>query len=143
MRVHLLFASATLVAILAAPRAAIADDAPSGGMHSPAAFGIGLFLSTVGAAGLATGGYFFASAGDPCSDISTARIPTPNEIDACQTSVIKKAGGVVGMVTGGAFVVAGIPLIAVGATPEDEKPSSQARLRFDVAPTGGSMRLDF
>jgi hypothetical protein len=139
MRVRLVAACSALVGLLAASPARADDD--GGGMQSPAAFGIGLFLSGVGAAGLATGGYLFASAGDPCGEISRERVPTSGEIADCQTGVNKKVGGVIAMVTGGAFFLGGIPLIAVGATPEDEQPKTRATL--DIGPTSGRFRLEF
>lgn len=144
MRLHSILAAVALVSSLFVSRGARADES-SGGMQSPAAFGIGLVLSGIGAAGIATGGYLFASAGDPCGDIPRDEVPTDREIGACQTGMNQKVGGVIGMVTGGAFLLGGIPLIAVGATPEDEKPSkrARARLRLDLAPTSGSLRLDF
>lgn len=111
-------------------------------MRSPAALGIGIFLSGVGTAGLITGGYFFADAGDPCGGLSREREPTSAEVSACQTSVNAKMGGVIGMVAGGAFFVGGIPLIAVGATPKDDEPA-HASVRFDVAPAGGTLTVDF
>ncbi|NUO50096.1 MAG: hypothetical protein HOV80_14670 [Polyangiaceae bacterium] len=142
MRVPSVIAGVALLGSLLMSREARADET-SPGMQSPAAFGIGIFLSGVGAAGVATGGWLFASAGDPCGEIDRDSVPSDREISACQTGVNQKVGGVIAMVTGGAFLLGGIPLIAVGATPEDEKSSNTARVRLELAPTSGSLRVDF
>ncbi len=134
------FLGCTVAATFAlAPVPAHADE--GGGMQSPAAFGIGIFLSGVGAAGLATGGYLFASSGEGCSNISRDRVPSENEIAGCQSDVNQQVGGVIGLVAGGAFLLGGIPLIVVGATPEDERPAPKVSL--DLGPTSGALRVTF
>src|SRR5690348_16694443 len=101
MRVPSVVAGVALLGSLLVCGDARADET-SPGMQSPAAFGIGIFLSGVGAAGVATGGWLFASAGDPCGEIDRDSVPSDREISACQTGVNQKVGGVIAMVTGGA-----------------------------------------
>jgi len=132
------FVAGCLTIVSAEP--AQAEEPPE--MQSPAALGIGVFLSSVGTAGLITGGYFFANAGNPCGGLSREREPTNAEVSACQTSVNAKMGGVIGMIAGGAFFVGGIPLIAVGATPHDDEPV-HADVRLNVAPNGNTLTIDF
>ncbi len=133
------FVAGCLAFVAAKPAQA---EEPATELQSPAALGIGIFLSSVGTAGLITGGYFFANAGNPCGGLSREREPTNAEVSACQTSVNAKMGGVIGMVAGSAFFVGGIPLIAVGAAPDDDEPA-RARLRLDVAPGGGTLTVAF
>lgn len=142
MRAPSVLAVVALLGSLLVSRDARADET-SPGMQSPAAFGIGLVFSGIGAAGIATGGWLFASAGDPCGEIDRDSVPSDQAIGACQTGVNQKVGGVIAMVTGGAFLLGGIPLIAVGATPEDEKGAKTARVRLELAPTSGSLHVDF
>ena len=139
MHLRALVAASVGALTLVASSPSRADE--GGGMQSPAAFGIGLFLSGLGAAGLATGGYFFASSGEGCANLDRDRVPTEGEIAGCRSDVNQRVGGVIGLVAGGAFLLGGVPLIVVGATPEDERPSP--RVTFDVGPTSGRLRVEF
>ena len=113
--------------------APLASAAPTGaGMQSPAAFGVGVFLSSVGAAGIATGAYLFSGGHAACDALDSSSIPSDAQVDACTGQVIRQVGGVVGLVTGGAFFIAGIPVMAVGAS--SARPNDQARDEPNVAP---------
>ncbi|MFO0549953.1 MAG: hypothetical protein U0271_16280 [Polyangiaceae bacterium] len=109
----------------------------SGGMSSPGMFGTGLLFTLLGIAGLGAGGYYYGQGAGACDGISMTAIPTPEEIAACQAGVIQQAGGVVGLVIGGAFVVSGIPLMIAGGIPESAP--AQPQVALDVG--AGSARL--
>ena len=125
--------------ILAAPRAAQAQE-QGGGMKLPGLFAAGLLFSGIGVGGVATGGYFFSEGAGACDGISRDQAPTPAQAEACQKGVIQQLGGVTGLVTGGIFVVAGIPMMAVGASPEDEPPPS---VSVRLGPKGGTFTYTF
>jgi len=118
------------------------------GMRSPAALGLGIALSSVGSAGLALGGYLFSSGSGSCDGISRSQIPTEAQIDGCRSGVNQQVGGVVSMVSGGAFLLAGIPLMIVGGTSSSDD-SSAAKANdvpsviFNVQPTGGQLTVSF
>ena len=101
-------------------------------MQSPAAFGTGIVLSSVGAAGLATGAYLFSGGHAACDALSPSAIASDAEVGACTSAVIRQVGGVVALVSGGAFFIAGIPAIAVGAS--SAGPSVRAKDEPDDAP---------
>jgi hypothetical protein len=113
-----------------APRANAAP--PPSGMQSPAAFGIGVFLSSVGAAGVATGAYLFSGGHAECDGLDASSTPSEARVDACTGQVIRQVGGVVALVTGGALFIAGIPMMAVGAS--SAGPGSQAQNEPELAP---------
>ena len=94
----------------------------SSGMQSPAVFGTGLFLSSVGVAGIATGAYFFNGGHAACDAIDRSAMPSDAQIAACTTAVNKQVGGIIGLATGGAFFLAGIPAIVVGASSSSAAP---------------------
>ncbi len=135
-------AVATVAASVALPvREAQAQTAPAPqrGMRSPFALGMGIFLSGAGTAGLAVGGYFFNAGSGSCEGISRDSVPSESQVDACVGGVNSQAAGIIGLVTGGAFLAAGIPLIIAGALPEDEAP----RVSLKVGPTNGSLVVSF
>jgi len=113
---------------------------PSAGMSSPGAFGFGIVLSLFGAGGLGAGGYFFNAGGGACDGIDGSSVPTQSQIDACTTGTIEQVGGVVGLVAGGAFSIAGISLVIAGAIPGDPV---RSRLSFDVGPDRAGVRISF
>ena len=110
-------------------------------MRSPATFALGIVFTAFGAVGLGVGYHFFNQGSGTCDGISTTAIPTPAQLETCQTGVIQQAGGVVGMVMGGAFLLAGIPMTIAGALPEDEP--EKARYSVQVGPTGGALKVEF
>lgn len=129
---------------LAQPREALAQEDSGGGMQSPGLFAAGLLFSGIGISGLAAGGYFFGQGQGACDNISMSRIPTAAEIDTCKTGFIQQVGGGAAMVSGAVFLIAGIPMIAVGATPEDRpEPLPPPRFSVQAGPTGGSVRMSF
>lgn len=146
-RSFLVLATAVVVASFALPeREAQAQTAPAPtvapphrGMRSPFALGMGIFLSGAGTAGLAVGGYFFNAGSGSCDGISRDALPSESQVDACVGGVNSQAAGIIGLVTGGAFLAAGIPLIIAGALPEDEAP----HVSLSVGPMNGSLRVSF
>lgn len=115
-----------------------ADD---GGMRSPFAFGLGLFLAGVGGAGLGVGAHFYMDGKEPCDALPREGFPSMQQIDDCISGANRQVAGVVSMVAGGAFVLAGIPLIIVGAVPAGD--SDRPRLVVQAEPGGGRLRVDF
>ncbi len=113
-------------------------------MESPGVFAAGLLFSGIGIGGLAAGGYFFSQGEGACDNISLSQIPTMAQIESCKTGFIQQVGGGAAMVSGAVFLVAGIPMIVVGATPED-RPEAPPPQRFSVqaGPTGGSVHMSF
>ncbi len=109
-------------------------------MQSPGLFGAGLFFGALGIGGLAAGGYFYSAGSGACDGISMSSIPSAAQVDTCKTGIVQQVGGIAGMVTGGVFLIAGIPMIAVGATPEDPPP---ARVGVHIGPTGGTFDVTF
>ncbi|NUP11983.1 MAG: hypothetical protein HOW73_38545 [Polyangiaceae bacterium] len=132
-------AGAALIALVGFTREAHAED--GGGMQSPFAFGLGLFLTGVGTAGLAVGGHLFTAGDDACEGLSPNAIPTLAQIDTCIEGTNQQVGGIVAMVTGGAFVIAGLPVMILGALPAD-RPES-AKVIVHLQPTGGAFELKF
>ncbi len=114
---------------------------PSAGMSSPGAFGFGIVLSLFGVGGLGAGGYFFHAGGGACDGIDGSSVPSQAQIDACTTGTIEQVGGVVGLVAGGAFSIAGISLVIAGAIPGD--PPTRPRMSFDVGPDRAGVRISF
>ena len=111
------------------------------GMQSPAAFGVGLVLSSIGVAGVSAGGYLFASGSGACDGISRDRLPSDAEIAGCTAGVNQQLGGIVALVSGGGFFLGGIPVMAVGATPADDV--APVAVSLDVAPSGASLTFSF
>ncbi len=120
---------------------ATAPTAPTtgGGMQSPAAFAAGVFLSSAGTAGLIAGAYLFTSVDDACAGLDRGSIPSQSQVDACRGEVNSQIGGVVSMVTGGAFLLAGIPVLALGASPSDDAPTATVAL----GPTRATLVVSF
>lgn len=117
-----------------------------GGISSPAMLGTGLVMSSAGIAGVATGAWLFTQGGDSCQGISrqaisSGDIPTEAEIDSCIAGVNQQVGGVIAMVTGGALLLGGVPVLAVGASPSDEPGAAHAVL--SVSPTGAALKVTF
>jgi hypothetical protein len=126
----------------------------SGGPQSPGLIVLGSFMSLAGAGGLIAGGYLFgqdtaacdallaaaeaASAADSAAD-SASSIPSDADIAACQGEVNQKVGGTIAMISGGAFLLAGLPLLIVGATPEDPSPA----VSFTVTTTSAALEVKF
>jgi hypothetical protein len=139
-------AAASLSIILASSASARADEASAQEttMRSPPALGVGIFLSSVGSAGLAAGGYLFATGAGACDQLPTDQVPTERQVDACTAGVNRQVGGVVGLVTGGAFLLGGIPLLAVGASPVTREASTKKpRVALDVGPLSLGVRGEF
>lgn len=139
-RSRLVLASVLSIFALSLPTLAHADE--SGGMESPGLFGAGVFFTSAGIAGLATGGYFFSKGSGACDDISRSSIPSEDQVLGCRDGVIQQVGGVVGMVTGGAFVLAGLPMMIVGGTSADDEPAPR-RVTVSVGPTSGQLSISF
>ncbi|MBK6518112.1 MAG: hypothetical protein IPM79_30520 [Polyangiaceae bacterium] len=139
----MLAAAALALVVAAAPREALAQDsaASSGGMQSPFAFALGLILTGAGGAGLAVGGHLYSQGTDACDAIPRDRMPSEQQIDDCRSSANGQVAGIVSMVTGGAFVLGGIPLVIAGAIPESEAPNSSVVL--NVEPTGAQLTITF
>ena len=126
----------------------------SGGPQSPGLIVFGSFMSLVGVGGLAAGGYFFgqdtaacdallaaaeaASAAETAAD-SAASIPSDADIAACQGEVNQKVGGTIALISGGAFLLAGLPLLIVGATPDDPAPA----VSFSVTTSSAALQVKF
>lgn len=125
---------------LATPGTAHAEE--SGGMESPGLFALGFIFSGIGATGLGVGGYFFNEGSGACDGISRSSVPSTAQVEQCRTGVIQQVGGGVGMATGGIFLLAGIPLMIVGALPEDDAPPAP-RYGFRVEPTGAQFEMTF
>lgn len=137
-------AGSALLLSLVAPREALAQEDSGGGMQSPGIFATGLLFSGIGIAGLSAGGYFFSQGEGACDNISLSQIPTMAQIDTCKTGFIQQVGGGAAMVSGAVFLIAGIPMIIVGATPEDRPaPAPPPRFSVQAGPTGGSVRMSF
>lgn len=109
-------------------------------MQSPGLFGVGLVFTGIGVAGLGVGGYFFSQGSGACDGLSLDSLPSASAVDTCRTGITQQVGGVLGMVTGGVFVIAGIPMIAVGATPDDPP---APRIGFAIQPTGATFDMTF
>lgn len=120
-----------------------APEASAGGMNSPGAFGVGVVLTGVGAAGLGIGGWLFSKGSGACDSISRESIPSDAEIDACTSGVTNQVAGVLSMVAGGAFALAGIPLIITGAIPADSEEQPAPRIGLYVAPTSARLEVEF
>ncbi len=110
-------------------------------MESPGLFALGFIFTSIGGAGLGVGGYFFNEGSGACDGISRDSLPTTAQVDACRTGVIQQVGGGVGLATGGIFVLAGLPLLIVGAQPEDDHPAPQ--YGFRAQPNGASFEMTF
>ncbi len=130
---------ATVVQVTSLPEAHAEEE--GGGMQSPGLFGVGLLFSGIGVAGLGVGGYFFGQGSGACDGLSTSSLPTASAVETCRAGVIQQVGGVLGMVGGGIFVIAGVPMIAVGATPEDDPPAP--RIGLSIQPTGATFQMEF
>jgi hypothetical protein len=134
--------SATLFA-----NAAHADDVEepsSGGMQSPAMFGSGIVMSSAGAAGLITGAYLFTQGAGSCDGVSRDVLPSDAAVERCTAGVNQQIGGVFALATGGLLFLGSIPVIAVGASPSDDKQRSSAiRALIGVAPGGASLTVSF
>ena len=147
------------LALVMSPAIASADEAvenaePSsgGGPQSPALIVTGVFMSASGIGGLIAGGVLISGSDGACSDLQalaeaasnpnsdTADLlpPTEGEISACQAEVNRTVAGGIALVTGGAFVLAGLPLLIVGATPSDD-----VAVSFEVKPMGATFSLEF
>lgn len=123
-----------------------------GGPRSPALLVTGLIMTSGGIGGLIAGGVLIsgsdgacanlqemaAAASNPKSDAASADLPTDGEISACQAEVNRTVAGGIAIVTGGAFVLAGLPLLIVGATPSDD-----VEVSLQVRPTGATFTLEF
>jgi hypothetical protein len=133
------FATAFLLVSMLASSAR-ADDAATE-MRSPAVFGVGLSLTGLGIGGVIAGGALLSSGMDACDGISRDEVPKRSQIDACQSGVNEQLGGVVGLVTGGAFLLGGLPLIFVGASSTEVEP--QPVVDVSVGPLSGSLRVRF
>ena len=107
-------------------------------MQSPGLFGVGLLFSGIGVAGLGVGGYFFGQGSGACDGLSASSLPTASAVETCRTGVIQQVGGVLGMVGGGIFVIAGVPMIPVGATPDGGPPPP--RIGGSTQPTGAAFQ---
>jgi hypothetical protein len=137
-------AGGALLLSLIAPRPVLAQEDTGGGMRSPGIFATGLLFSGIGIAGLSAGGYFFSQGEGACDNISTTQIPTMAQIETCKTGFIQQVGGGAAMVSGAVFLIAGIPMIIVGATPEDRpEPAPPPRFSVQAGPTGGAMHMSF
>ncbi len=127
-------------------------ESSGGGPRSPALIVTGLFMSAGGIGGLIAGGVLIggsdgacsnlqdmaSAASNPKSDAAAAELPTDSEISACQAEVNRTVAGGIAIATGGAFVLAGLPLLIVGAMPSDD-----VEVSFQVKPTGASFTLEF
>jgi hypothetical protein len=122
----------------------------SGGPTSPGLIVAGVFMMLAGSGGLIAGGYLFGGGTDNCDALlsaaetasptaDTSSIPDDTTIAACQAEVTRKVAGTVSMISGGAFLLAGLPLLIVGATPED----APTQVSFKVGPTGGGLEVRF
>lgn len=114
-----------------------------GGMNSPGAFGVGIVLTSAGAVGLGVGGWLFSKGSGACDSITGESIPSDAEVDACRSGVTNQVAGVLSMVAGGAFALAGIPLIISGAIPADSDAEPAPRIAVRVAPTSASLEISF
>jgi hypothetical protein len=136
-RLPILTAFASILAVCV-PRIASADE--GGGMRSPGLFGAGLFMTGAGAVGLGVGAHFFSQGSGACDGISETTIPTVADLEGCKTGVIEQVGGAVGMITGGAFVLIGVPLMIVGGTSDDPEAPQVA---VSIGPSRASLSLSF
>jgi hypothetical protein len=132
---------------VAPPPAPVVESA---GPTSPGLIVTGVFMMLAGGGGLIAGGYLFGGGTDNCDALLRAAetasptadassLPDDNTIAACQAEVTRKVAGTVSMISGGAFLLAGLPLLIVGATPED----APTQVSFKVGPTGGGLEVRF
>lgn len=118
-------------------------NADAGGMSSPALFGTGIVMSGAGVAGLATGAYLFTQGAGSCDGISRASMPSDAQIEGCMGGVGQQIGGVIAMVTGGALLLGGIPVLAVGASPADDAAPASTQAVITVSPAGAALSVRF
>lgn len=119
------------------------DQDSGGGMNSPGAFGVGIVLTSAGAVGLGVGGWLFSKGAGACDSITGESIPSDAEIDACTSGVTNQVAGVLTMVAGGAFALAGIPLIITGAIPAEREDQPAPRIAVNVGPTNATLAIEF
>lgn len=137
MRPRSIVALASGLLLLASSGTARAD-----GMQSPGAFATGVGLSSLGVAGLAIGGTMFSSGAGACDALPRDAMPSDTQIDACRAGVNQQVGGVIGLVTGGAFLLGGLPLLVVGAVPAGDD-AGRAAVQVGVTPTSVELSLSF
>src|SRR5688572_3941243 len=111
MRKDLAVVGAILVAITFT-RDARADEGARA-LNGPVALLLGLRVTSAGSAGLAAGGHLFSTGMEACAALPRDVVPTEAQIDDCVGGANRKVAGVVSMIAGGAFVLAGIPLVIV------------------------------
>jgi len=152
MRVRLLLASASLVVTgsFLTSSAHAEEAADSSSMQSGAMFGFGLGMMTVGAAGIVTGAAAYTSLSS-CDDLRTKPLGdiTRADLDSCSSEPFQRVGAIVGIATGGAFFLAGVPLaIFGGVSRADERASTnpgetEPTVSASIGPTGGALRVSF
>lgn len=105
--------------------APIERDAPSRdtGMQSGVAFGLGIGMMTVGAAGMTASLLVYDAKGGVCDDArvrARALEATRHDLDACVEATNQQVGAVVGMVTSGALFLFAVPITIVGGSSAGE-----------------------
>lgn len=153
-RAHLAAFAFSLATTLGLARAAHAEEptvaggadgtsSDAGGMSSPALFGTGIVMSGAGVAGLATGAYLFTQGAGSCDGITRASMPSDAQIEGCMGGVGQQIGGVIAMVTGGALLLGGIPVLAVGASSADGAAPAATQAVITVSPGGAALSVRF
>lgn len=145
MRIPIVAAAATLLFSGTVHAQEVADSPDSSSMRSGAVFGFGMGMMTVGAAGVVAGAAGYASISS-CDDLRTmsAGDITRDHLESCESEPFQKVGAIVGMATGGALFLVGLPLsIFGGSSHPDEVASEKRKVTASVGPTGGSLSLTF
>ncbi len=123
------------------------------GPRSPGLIVLGASMTTVGIVGLAVGGYFIGQPTPACDfllegftlaqedPIAAAAKYEVSDLayDDCEAELIEKGAGALSMATGAAFVLAGVPVLLVGAIPTERT----IRLGLKVYPAGAGLQGSF
>ena len=114
---------------------------------------LGASMTTVGIVGLAVGGYFIGQDTPACDflldgftlaqedPIAAAAKYEVSDLayDDCEAELIEKGAGALSMATGAALVLAGVPVLLVGAIPTERT----IRLGLKVYPAGAGLHGTF
>jgi hypothetical protein len=114
---------------------------------------LGASMTTVGIVGLAVGGYFIGQDTPACDflldgftlaqedPIAAAAKYEVSDLayDDCEAELIEKGAGALSMATGAAFVLAGVPVLLVGAIPTERT----IKLGLKVYPAGAGLHGTF
>jgi hypothetical protein len=134
--------STLLISSAAFAEEAADDTEPA--MRSGVVFGLGVGMMTVGAAGVVTGAAVFTSREDACDGLREKGADlTRDDVDSCVAATHQQIGSIVGMATGGAFFLFGLPLaIFGGTTPAKKEAAAEVpTVAASVSPTEAAVRV--